>query len=128
MKVTDIKSCYIGPEISPEQFIAEHIFLYLAKGKVNGYDGNKKQAINAGEHCLFFKNHLARYTKEKSENEFEKVVIIFDEAFLKKFQEKHKPTVVKFKSESAFLKLEQKRIHIKLYSVACTLLQSFRKN
>jgi AraC-like DNA-binding protein len=107
MKVTDIKSCYIGPEISPEQFIAEHIFLYLAKGKVNGYEGNKKQAINAGEHCLFFKNHLARYNKEKSENEFEKVVIVFDEAFLKKFQEKHKPTVGKFKPESAFLKLDK---------------------
>jgi AraC-like DNA-binding protein len=104
MKVTDIKSCYIGPEISPEQFIAEHFFLYLAKGKINGYDGNKKQTILAGEYCLFFKNHLARYNKEKTENEFEKVVIVFDEAFLKRFQEKHRPAVVKFKSEKAFLK------------------------
>ena len=107
MKVTDIKSCYIGPEISPEQFIAEHFFLYLAKGKINCYDGNKKQTIHAGEYCLFFKNHLARYNKEKTENEFEKVVIIFDEAFLKKFQEKQRPTVVKFKSEKAFLKLDK---------------------
>ncbi|MFD2037501.1 helix-turn-helix domain-containing protein [Belliella marina] len=108
MKVTDIKSCYIGPEISPEQFIAEHFFLYLAKGKINSYDGNKKQTIHADEYCLFFKNHLARYNKEKTENEFEKVVIIFDEAFLKKFQEKHRPTVIKFKSEKAFLKLDKR--------------------
>lgn len=107
MKVTEIKSCYIGPEISPEQFIAEHFFLYLAKGKINGFDGSKKQTIHAGEYYLFIKNRLVRYNKEKTENEFEKVVIIFDEVFLKKFQEKHKPTVAKFKPEKAFLKLEE---------------------
>lgn len=28
MRATEIKSCYIGPEISPEQFIKEHFFLY----------------------------------------------------------------------------------------------------
>lgn len=107
MKVTDIKSCYIGPEISPEQFIPEHFFLFLAKGKINGYDVNKKQTIHSGEYCLFIKNRLARYNKEKTENEFEKVVIIFDEMFLKKFQEKHKPTVAKLKSEKTFLKLDK---------------------
>jgi len=110
MRATEIKSCYIGPLISPEQFIAEHFFLYLAKGKINGYDGNKKQTLNAGEYCLVIKNRLARYNKEKTENEFEKVVIIFDEVFLKKFQEKHKTTSAKFKSEKAFLKLEKSEL------------------
>lgn len=110
MRVTEIKSCYIGPEISPEQFIVEHFFVYLAKGKINGYDGNKKQTLNAGEYCLVIKNRLARYNKEKTENEFEKVVIIFDETFLKKFQEKHKTTVTKFKSEEAFLKLDKSEL------------------
>ncbi|MEH6679798.1 MAG: AraC family transcriptional regulator [Sediminicola sp.] len=110
MKVTDIRSCYIGPEISPEQFIAEHIFLYLAKGRINGYDGNTKQTLNAGEYHLLVKNRLARYSKEKIENEFEKVVIIFDEVFLKKFQEKHGPTVVKHRSEKAFLKLDESEL------------------
>lgn len=109
MRATEIKSCYIGPEISPEQFIAEHFFLYLAKGKINGYDGNRKQALDAGEYCLVIKNRLARYNKEKTGNEFEKVVIIFDEVFLKKFQQKHKTTPLaigsKFKSAKAFLKL-----------------------
>jgi hypothetical protein len=33
-KADNIKSCYIGPEISPEEFIAEHFFLYIAKGKM----------------------------------------------------------------------------------------------
>jgi len=110
MKVTEIKSCYIGPEISPEQFISEHFFLYLAKGKINGYDGNKKQTLHAGEYCLVIKNRLASYNKEKTENEFEKVVIIFDEVFLKNFQQKHKTTVTKFKSEKAFLKLDKSEL------------------
>lgn len=110
MRVTEIKSCHIGPLISPEQFIAEHFFLYLAKGKINGYDGNKKQTLNAGEYCLVIKNHLARYNKEKAENEFEKVVIIFDEVFLKKFQEKHNTAVIKFKAEKAFLKLKKSEL------------------
>ena len=110
MKKTEIKSCYLGPEISPEQFIAEHFFLYLAKGKMNGYDGNKKQILNAGEYCLIIKNRLARYNKETAENEFEKVVIIFDEAFLKKFQEKYKATDTNFKSKEAFLKLTKSEL------------------
>lgn len=107
MRVTEIKSCYIGPEISPEQFIPEHFFLYIAKGAINGYDGKTKQSLNAGEYCLVVKNHLARYNKEKINNEFEKVVVVFDEAFLKNFQKKHKTTPLAFKKKNAFLKLEK---------------------
>jgi AraC-like DNA-binding protein len=110
MKVSEIKSCYVGPEISPEQFISEHFFLYLAKGKINGYDGNRKQTLDAGEYCLVIKNRLARYNKEKAENEFEKVVIIFDEIFLRKFQEKYKTTATDFKTSKAFLRLEKSEL------------------
>lgn len=105
MRTTEIKSCYIGPIISPEQFVPEHFFLYIAKGAIHGYDGNKNQSLTSGECCLVRKNHLARYNKEKVNNEFEKVVIIFDEAFLKKFQEKHETAIVKFKAGDAFLKI-----------------------
>jgi AraC-like DNA-binding protein len=102
MRTTEIKSCYIGPEISPEQFVPEHFFLYIAKGAIHGYDGNKKQTLKSEEYCLVRKNHLARYNKEKVNGEFEKVVIIFDELFLRKFQEKHKVTSVKFSSPAVF--------------------------
>jgi len=105
MRVTEIRSCYIGPEISPEQFIPEHFFLYIAKGLIHGYDGNKKQTLSAGEYCLVVKNYLARYNKEKVNNEFEKVIVVFDEAFLKKFQEKHKTVTSDFKSAEAFIRL-----------------------
>lgn len=89
MKFGEIKSCYLGPEISPEQFIAEHFFLYLAKGAINGYDGSKNYLLKPGESCIVRKNHLARYNKQKENGEFEKVVIVFDEPFLKNFLAKH---------------------------------------
>lgn len=99
----DIKSCYIGPEISPEQFIPEHFFLFLIKGALNGYDGSKNVTLNSGEYCIARKNHLARYNKQKENDEFEKVVVIFDEPFLKHFQEKHQTSIEKHKSPEAFL-------------------------
>lgn len=110
MKVNQIRSCYIGPEISPEQFTPQHFFLYIAKGRIHGYDGHTYQSITSGECCLVRKNHLARYNKERINDEFEKVVIIFDEAFLKKFLEKHATKIIKFKSDEAFLKIENKKL------------------
>jgi len=106
MRASEIKSCYIGPEISPEQFIAEHFFLYIAKGIINGYDGHRYSRLLAGEYCLVRKNHLARYNKERVNGEFEKVVIILDEGFLKKFQEKHPVNLPAAKPEAAFIALQ----------------------
>ena len=106
MKVSEITSCYIGPEISPEQFIAEHFFLYIAKGKIHGYDGHRSSTLSAGEYCLVRKNHLARYNKEKVNDEFEKVVIILDETFLRLYQHKHQPEFKVSKPEAAFIALK----------------------
>jgi AraC family transcriptional regulator, exoenzyme S synthesis regulatory protein ExsA len=107
MKLTAIKSCYIGPEISPEQFVAEHFFLYLIKGTMQGYDGSKNYVLNAGEYCVARKNHLARYNKQKENGEFEKVVIIFDEQFLKNFQHKHKINQASPLLKGAFLRINK---------------------
>lgn len=103
-KVEKITSCYIGPAISPEQFVAEHLFLYLIKGKIEGYDGNKHYTLNLGECCIIRKNHLARYSKQREENEFEKVVVIFDEAFLKKFQDKYNIKLTGYSADDVFLR------------------------
>lgn len=105
-RASEIRSCYIGPEISPEQFIAEHFFLYIAKGKIHGYDGFHQSALGAGEYCVVRKNHLARYNKERVNDEFEKVVIIFDEQFLRAFQGRYHPEIGWVKPESAFLSLK----------------------
>jgi len=105
MRISEIKSCYIGPEISPEQFIAEHFFLYISKGQIHGYDGNRLATLSAGEYCLVRKNHLARYNKERVNGAFEKVVIILDEAFLKKVQGQRQPDLSVPKPDAAFIRL-----------------------
>lgn len=87
-QIKEIKSCYIGPEISPEQFVPEHIFLFLAKGTVTGYDGHKSLTMSSGDCCIIRKNNLARYTKETDHTEFEKVVVVLDEEFLRNFMSK----------------------------------------
>ncbi|GAL63741.1 helix-turn-helix domain-containing protein [Algibacter lectus] len=105
----DIKSCYIGPEISPEQFIPEHFFLFLIKGTLNGYDGSKIATLKSGDYCIARKNHLSRYNKLKENDEFEKVVVVFDELFLRQFQEKHTPNVEKHSFTDAFLTLAKNK-------------------
>lgn len=106
-KTATIKSCYIGPQISPEQFIQEHFFLYLIKGKMHGYDGHQNFDLNAGEYCIVRKNHLARYNKEKVNGEFEKVVVVFDQAFLKQFMSRHNYSDTVASDENAFVRLNQ---------------------
>lgn len=89
MKVSGVTRCYLGPEISPEQFIPEHFFLYLCAGKLVGFDGYQKYELQAGEACFVKKHHLARYSKQPIEGRFEKVVIVFDSAFLQAFWQRH---------------------------------------
>lgn len=89
MKFKNIQSCQLGPEISPEQFIPEHFFLFLLKGSMKAYDGNKSYEMVPGDYCIARKNHLIRYTKFQDNGEFEKIIITFDVGFLKQFLERH---------------------------------------
>ena len=89
MRVHNIQSCHLGPEISPEQFISEHFFIYLLKGSMKAYDGNKQYQMRPGDYCIARKNHLVRYTKYKDNNSFEKIIITLDTSFLKLFNERH---------------------------------------
>jgi hypothetical protein len=70
LNADNIQSCYIGPEISPEEFIAEHFFLYLAKGKMHGYDGKKYNTLHSGEYCIVRKYLLYSYTPNSYTNVF----------------------------------------------------------
>jgi AraC-like DNA-binding protein len=100
----------MAPDISAEQFIAEHTFLYVVKGTVNIFDGNKHHKFLPGECGVGRKNHLARYSKEKINDELEKVFVFFDEAFLKGYQQKHKSVVNKFKSPGAIVRVEENKL------------------
>lgn len=107
-KADMIISCYVGPQISPENFVKDHFFLYLIEGVMNGYDGNRSYVLHAGECCIVRKNHLARYNKQKVDDRFEKVVISFDEPFLKQFRERYPVQYDSaVKSNDAFLRINQ---------------------
>lgn len=103
----DIHSCHLGPEISPEQYVPEHFFLYLLEGSMTGYDGSRHYAAGAGEACLFRKNYLVRYTKKPAGGMFEKIIIALDEPFLKRFQERHAVVPGIPLQKGAFLPIEK---------------------
>ncbi|MGF7080951.1 helix-turn-helix domain-containing protein [Mucilaginibacter sp. UYCu711] len=93
------------PVISQEQFIPDHIFLYVTKGAVECYDGNKTYTFKAGEYCIARKNRLARYRSLNIGSEFEKIIFCFEEGFLRSFQNKHKSERTDFYSANTFIKI-----------------------
>jgi len=93
MNTSPLQSCHLGPGISPEQVISDHFFLYLLKGAMIAYNGNKYYQFNSGDSCIARKNHLLRYNKQQMDGEFKKIVIVLDEAFLKRFLARH-PTCI----------------------------------
>jgi AraC-like DNA-binding protein len=72
-----------------EQFIPDHVFIYIVKGTIRVFDGNKSYTFSAGDACLARKNRLAKYELLDSEERFEPVIFCFDEPFLQEFQKRH---------------------------------------
>lgn len=101
---------YVGKEISPEQFIAEHTLAYVLKGVMNIYDGTHKMSLHSGDCGIARKNRLARYNKEKVDDELEKVFVFFDKDFLKRFQEKHEVAVHKFQSAESLIPVKKSEL------------------
>jgi AraC-like DNA-binding protein len=100
-----LKPLLSEPEISQEHFIPDHVFLFITKGALRCYDGNKSYTFRAGECCLARKNRLARYRNEKGEGDFEKIVFCFEEQFIRGFHEKYKLEPIKFDSTETFVKI-----------------------
>lgn len=97
-------------EISPEQYISEHTFAYVIKGRLNVYDGSKQVTLESDESFIARKNRLARYSKEKVNDELEKVFVFFDEPFLRKFQERNTVQLARFTSAETFVPLERSQL------------------
>jgi len=110
MKASVNKTCLIGPEIMQEQFIAEHLFFYLVNGTVSGNYDDKNYTLRSGEYGIVRKNRLGRQNKHKAGDHVEKIVFVFDESFLKAFQEKHKLTAATFRSGESFLRLPDNQL------------------
>lgn len=72
-----------------EQFIPDNVFLYVSKGAIQTYDGNKKMVFKSGDFGIAQKNRLAKYELLESEDGFEPIIFCFDEPFLRAFKENH---------------------------------------
>ena len=105
MSEAETKSCFSVPEVFPDQFIPDHVFLYVTRGAVSAYDGNKSYSLKTGEYCLARKNRLAKYNYEKGEEAFERIIFCFEEEFLREFQQRHKTEVSKFSPADTFVKI-----------------------
>ncbi|HTE32350.1 MAG TPA: AraC family transcriptional regulator [Chryseolinea sp.] len=105
MKLSKITSCYVSPGISTEQFIPEHFFLYLVAGTMTAYDGSREYKIKAGDYGIARKNHLAKYNKQPDNGKFEKIVIFFDEEFLRSFNKQYSYPAAKSKDTRAVIEL-----------------------
>jgi AraC-like DNA-binding protein len=92
--------------VSPEQFIPDQIFVYVANGVVSADDGNKRYVLKAGEYYIARKNHLVRYKLEPESGEPDVLFICLDEELLRQFKQKHDPAITRFNSTDTFVKIE----------------------
>lgn len=80
--VTDTGSAFLK-----EQFIPDHVFMYIVAGAIDFYDADQCYTLRAGECGIARKNHLAKFLVTKTP--FEPILFCFDEPFLIAFQQKH---------------------------------------
>ena len=82
--------CHINPTVPGEQFISDHIFIYLVSGTMTVYDENKEYLLEAGDYGFAKRNSLAKYLKKASANgNFKTVSIFFKQDFLKSFAKEY---------------------------------------
>lgn len=97
-------------EISPEHFIPDHVFVYITTGELRAHDGHESYVLQAGEYCLVRKNQLVRYEQEKGKPDFGRIILCFEEAFLKAFQEKHKISSSQISFADAFVAVSKNQL------------------
>lgn len=113
----------VKPDILKEQFIPDHLFIYVAKGNVSFFDGNEIYTCRSGECCIARRNHLVKFMLSGTTEDFEPILFCFDEEFLRQFQQKHQSNAVSFSSEHAIVKVAESELiesfirSIKPYSI-----------
>src|SRR6478609_4550518 len=107
MKETAISACYISPSLSTEQFVPDHCFMYLISGSMLAYDGSKEYKIKAGDYGIARGNHLSKYTKQLDNAAFKKIYILFEQEFLKAFNDTYKFKVENKKTTGGIMPLNK---------------------
>ncbi|WP_130736518.1 AraC family transcriptional regulator [Flavobacterium sp. J27] len=93
-----------------EQFIPDNVFLYVVKGAIQTFDGNKKTIFKAGDFGIAQKNRLAKYALLESKDGFEPIIFCFDEPFLQEFKKKHGIQPKNKAIKEAFIKLSKNQL------------------
>lgn len=96
---------HIKPDILKEQFIPDHLFLYVAKGSVSFFDSNEIYTYRSGDCCIARRNHLVKFILNSATEDFEPILFCFDEEFLRQFQQKHQNNAANFLSERAIIEV-----------------------
>ncbi|MGE0076416.1 MAG: helix-turn-helix domain-containing protein [Bacteroidales bacterium] len=81
------------PNILQEQYIPDNVFIYVIKGAIRVFDGNKSYSFKAGDACIARKNRLAKYELLEGKDTFAPILFCFDEPFLQKFKMKNQSLV-----------------------------------
>ncbi|GGM94987.1 hypothetical protein GCM10010967_30470 [Dyadobacter beijingensis] len=82
--------CHYEPSISNEQFIPDHIFMYLETGFIDIFYGNSVFRIRPGDFCFITRNHLARYHKGTLDGKpFKSVSVFITQEFLRAFKDEY---------------------------------------
>ena len=89
-----------------EQFIPDNVFIYVVKGIIRVFDGNKSDTFKAGDACIARKNRLAKYELPESKDGFEPILFCFDEPFLQQFQKKHPSKQTHTAPNDTFIKIQ----------------------
>ena len=110
MKTSVNKTCLIGPAIKPEQFIEEHLFFYLVDGSMSGYYGGESYTLRSGEYGIVRKNRLGRMDSAKENHKAYKILFVFDEPFLKGFQDKYQFNFSESKSGEPFIRMSDNKL------------------
>ena len=107
MNPKEEKPIRANADIWQEQFISSHIFLYVEKGILRFFDGDKTVTFKSGEYFIARKNRLARYIKERCMDEFNYVAFFYEDDFLKSFQDKYAIQVKDFYATDTFVKIKE---------------------
>lgn len=100
-------SCYVTRNLSNEQFIPEHIFLYQLSGSLTINDANKEYTIRTGEFCLAKRNRLAKYIKLPPQNgEYKTISVSLHQNFLRDFSKEFGYTADALFCEDAVIKIK----------------------
>ena len=105
-KITDD----IRTNILQEQYIPDNVFIYVAKGAIRVFDGNKSYSFKAGDACIARKNRLAKYKLLDSDEPFEPILFCYDEPFLQQLQQKNQFITTPSATNDTIIKIQKSEL------------------